>query len=174
MNRVEAAAVARAAKAARNAMPDRFWSKVDIRGPNECWPWKAAARKPNEGYGAFYLDGRHQPASRVAAQLSGTNFGPGQQALHRCDNPSCCNPAHIFAGTNLENVADKVAKNRHAAGERAAGAVLTQEDVAYLRSLKPPAGRRLQPGVCQSLADKFGVTRRYISEVMRRGWGIPK
>lgn len=66
----------------RQAPADRFWSKVDKRGPDECWPWKAAVRKKSQGYGAFWFQGRHQPASRMALVFSGTNVPADMVACH--------------------------------------------------------------------------------------------
>jgi len=94
----------------------RFWSKIDKRGPDECWPWKAGHF--DRGYGAFWLLDRNVAAHRVAFFLA-TGEDPGDLCgLHRCDNPPCCNPAHVFKGTGPDNRADCVAKGRQAKGDR--------------------------------------------------------
>lgn len=91
---------------------ERFWAKVDkSAGANACWPW-TASRSP-KGYGKFMLDGTPRVASRLAWQLT---FGPiedGFYVLHHCDNPSCCNPAHLWLGTKAENNADMIRKGRY-------------------------------------------------------------
>jgi hypothetical protein len=175
MNRAEAAALARATRAARApSLADRFWTKAAVRSADECWPWNAAPRRAGEGYGAFWLDGRHQPANRIALQLSGVEVPAGSEVCHHCDNPPCCNPRHLFLGNRQSNNADKVAKGRHAHGERNGGARLTAEAVAEIRGHQHEDGRRVAPGTCQVLAERFGVTRRYVSELMHRGWGIPR
>jgi hypothetical protein len=90
----------------------RFWSKVDRSGgPTACWPWIAGGR---HGYGAFSIADRPYPAHRIALLMSGAALGDDQLACHRCDNPPCCNPAHLFPGTNADNVADMWAKGRSA------------------------------------------------------------
>jgi hypothetical protein len=171
MNRIEAAVIARAAKAAKQApLEQRFWSKVERLGPDECWPWKASVRNKKEGYGAFWLEGRHQPSNRVALVLSGVEVPEGMVACHRCDNPRCCNPAHLFVGTPKQNNDDKVAKRRHAHGERHGCAKLTDEQVAEIRSLR--VGRKLPPGIAQQFAERFGITKQYVSELFTSKRGV--
>ncbi len=82
-------------------METRFWSKVDKRGPNDCWPWTGV--KNWCGYGVFTNNNRLHKAHRVAWELA--NGEPLGQRLgtHRCDNPPCVNPSHIVPGTPLSN-----------------------------------------------------------------------
>lgn len=84
----------------------KFWLSVDRRGPQECWEWK---RTPNgAGYGEFCHAGAHCFSFAL-------HFGPiprGLCVLHKCDNPKCVNPNHLFLGTHKENAVDKVAKGR--------------------------------------------------------------
>lgn len=167
MNRVDAAAIARAAKEAKAApLTERFWSKVEVRGKDECWPWKAATRRKEEGYGAFWMNGRHHPANRVALQLSGVNVPDGMVACHTCDNPGCCNPAHLFVGTPRENNDDKVLKGRNPKGQSHGMARLTDAQTAEILSLKPASGKRLAAGMPQEIAHKYGITKQYVSELM--------
>lgn len=174
MNRLEAAALARAAKAAKALpMPERFWSKVDVRGQNECWEWKACYRNkvPGFEYGAFWLNRRHQPASRVAWELTNGPMASGMFACHKCDNPGCCNPAHVFPGTNQENTADKVAKGRQVKGERVHTAKITEKDVLAIRAMRPP-GKKAPTGLPGAIAEKYGITKQYVSEIWsKKSWG---
>lgn len=172
MTRTEAAKVARAAKALRTpSLQERFWSKVSIRGDDECWPWMAGRRRLCMGYGAFWSDGRHVQATHMAVILSGGSVPNGLMVLHKCDNPACCNPRHLRVGTHAENMNDKVERGRQAKGERSPKAKLTEEQVAFIRSHKESGVKRLQVGVAAQLAERFGVSKRYISELFKRGWG---
>jgi hypothetical protein len=116
----------------------RFWSKVDRSGGSDaCWPWIAG--RFSNGYGAFRVGGRPHAAHRVALVLSGAELG-GLAALHHCDNPPCCNPAHLFVGTLSDNARDMIAKGRGPSqnghspkGERHGSAKLTEPDVRRIR-----------------------------------------
>lgn len=170
MTRAEAAAIARAAKASRApSLQERFWSKVDRRGPDECWPWTAAVRRKDEGYGAFYLGGRHQPSNRVALLLTGTDVPDGMVACHRCDNPPCCNPAHLFVATPLENNADKVRKRRHCQGSRNGISILNEDDVLTIRAMRPQG--RAPYGYRKKIAARFGVRPGTVNDIWTRSWG---
>jgi hypothetical protein len=83
---------------------ERFWLKVDRRGPDECWPWLGAGAKVRFGYGLFKWAGRVQPAHRASYEI---NVGPIPTGLyldHLCRNPNCVNPAHLEPVTNEENL----------------------------------------------------------------------
>lgn len=98
-------------------LSERFWSKVDIRGSDDCWEWKSGKRK-GKGYGAFLFNGKNELAHRIAWILAFDGVPEGIYVLHRCDNPGCVNPKHLFLGTHQDNMEDMVAKNRQASGDR--------------------------------------------------------
>lgn len=88
-----------------------FQSRVAQRGPDECWPWIGPVNK--WGYGKAMRRGREQNASRIAWEFAKGQPAPdGLHVLHTCDNPSCCNPAHLWLGTHQDNMADKMRKGR--------------------------------------------------------------
>lgn len=91
----------------------RFWSKVDKRGADECWEWTGSRNA--KGYPVFGVAGRSVTATRLMLALSGKpRPSDKHKACHRCDNPPCCNPDHIFPGSHAENLADMAAKGRGA------------------------------------------------------------
>lgn len=93
---------------------ERFWLKVDRSDTNGCWEWTGTKR--GYGYGAFAYQGVTVVASRFSYEL---HYGPipdGMLVLHRCDNPACVNPSHLFLGTNKDNTRDMIDKGRQGFG----------------------------------------------------------
>lgn len=90
----------------------RFWSRVDAASPDACWNWRGKTDKA--GYGRFYFRGRSSfPAHRISwAVANGRMPLPGAYVCHRCDNPSCVNPTHLFEGSPKDNHVDMVRKGR--------------------------------------------------------------
>lgn len=89
---------------------ERFWEKVQRRSSDECWPWRGHLE--SRGYGRFFLNGRMTGAHRVAYQFVRGPIPPRLMVCHRCDNPACCNPDHLWLGTARENTRDMIAKGR--------------------------------------------------------------
>jgi hypothetical protein len=85
----------------KGLLEERFWSKVDIAGPDECWPWTGHLRG---GYGRIKVSGRHVSAHRAAFELAtGKSLAEQQQIDHRCFNRACCNPRHLRAVSHKQN-----------------------------------------------------------------------
>lgn len=137
-----------------DSLESRFWSKVDKRGPDDCWPW-AAARLPR-GYGHFSLNGRAVGAHRVAYELSTGSIPSGLFVLHSCDNPPCCNPAHLRVGTPADNMRDKVDRGR----ARTIPRRLTDEQAREIRA-------RAKTESQSALSREFGLGKASIRKIIR-------
>lgn len=146
------------------SLVDRFWSKVDRRGPDECWEW---TRARNElGYGRFRFRGCLYYAHRMAWELVNGPVPEALEVCHTCDNPPCCNPAHLFVGTHADNLGDMATKGRAKPvpilGEQNGNSRLTSEEVEAIR-------RRYVRGVTRQvdLAREYGISQPTISCVIR-------
>lgn len=90
---------------------ERFWSKVDVRSDDECWPWTKAHSK--KGYGRFKLNGKLVGSNRLALAINlGLEIEEIEDCCHICDNPPCVNPKHLFMGTRSDNMRDCAKKGR--------------------------------------------------------------
>lgn len=154
----------------------RFWSYVDRRGPDECWPWKGGYFRLEYGCfnvpvagGGFFATRAH----RVAWTLENGPIPPGLDILHSCDNPPCCNPAHLRPGTPAENVADMVRRGRHARGRRLSDTLrgerngmsrLTARQVAKIKRMYKRRSFAYGSG---GLARIFGVSKGHINNILR-------
>ena len=147
----------------------RFWGKVDVRADGDCWLWLGTLGRGQ--YGKFKIGAQSYRASRLSlgARL-GRDLGKGEFACHHCDNPPCVNPSHLFAGSQLENMADAVKKGRtyrwngRRAGTDNPRAKLTEYDVLEIRRLCGVESAR-------SISKRFGICVRTISDIRtRRTW----
>jgi hypothetical protein len=146
----------------QEVLASRFWSKVDIRDDDECWEW--LAYQDPDGYGRINTvssttaSGRKASlAHRVAWDLTSGPIPEGMFVCHRCDNPSCVNPGHLFLGWPADNAHDMASKGRHG------HAVLTAEDVLWIRELYSNGD-----WTEREIANEFGVARATINMVVTR------
>ncbi|WP_187192258.1 HNH endonuclease [Cupriavidus metallidurans] len=145
------------------SLEERFWAKVDVRGPDDCWLWQGGLNR--DGYGLFSISrGKAERAHRTAYRLHNGKDAQNH-VLHRCDTPGCCNPAHLWDGTNLENIADKVAKGRQyrAFGEAHNRTKLSDQQVEEIRQLVA-SGTISQ----RAAAKRFGIHRKHVSDLVKR------
>lgn len=143
----------------------KFWDHVDKSGG--CWNWRGG--KTVHGYGRLIVPPRKGVvyAHRHAYELT---FGPipkGLEICHRCDNPSCVNPAHLFAGTHLANMQDARKKMRVRFGERHGGAKLTADNISEIRQLRCEGVEQ------RSIAVRFAVSQSTVSLILSgKRWAL--
>lgn len=151
-----------------------FWDKVDVRGPDECWHWKAFCTP--QGYGLAWDPKRKQMvnAHRVAYELThgalpekpaGLLGANGVIVRHSCDNPPCVNPAHLLSGSQQDNMDDKVARGRlpNVRGESNPKAKLTAAEIAAIR-----AGYTGKYGEKMAIARAYGISSGHVSKIIAR------
>lgn len=138
------------------AEADRFFGRVAVGGPDECWPYVGVRPKTSGGYRLYHPTGGGQIGSHVFALMLklGRALRPGMDACHSCDFKPCCNPEHLSEGTRLENMAQAVARGRMQTGElhwskRNPDLFAATNEAALARARSSPAYReakRLQAG----------------------------
>lgn len=142
----------------------RFYASIKPGAPHECWPW-TSGHTPKR-YGIFSIRGRGKEriqfrATRFAVYLHTGKFPDSDQLVcHKCDNPICVNPAHLFVGTPKDNAQDMILKGRDGIrGEKHPKSKLTADMVRQIRAM---------PGSHASLARRFFVHETIIARVRRR------
>jgi hypothetical protein len=144
-----------------------FWRHVDVRGPDECWPWTGHVDR--NGYGHFSAGGAMRYSHQVSLVVSGAQRpnAPANQALHgdTCTTRACCNPTHLRWGSVRDNMDDRqrLGRTAHLIGEQSGTARLTEGNVLYIRASPEISGL--------ALAAMFNVTPSTIVHVRkRRSW----
>ena len=146
---------------------ERFWPKVDrSKGEDACWPWTASFN--NDGYGNFPWNGEYR-APRVAWVLTKGQIPEGLSVLHdpiKCNNRACCNPKHLYLGTQFQNVQDmiKIGMKASTAGEEHPNSLLNDDAIKEIRL-------KYNRVDAEILADKFKVTVGTVRDVAKgRSW----
>ena len=148
---------------------ERFWTKVDKSG--ECWEW--TANLYSNGYGQFYLNGTMVLSHRLSYVMNHPltiDLWKHREIFvcHRCDNPRCVNPAHLFLGTHTDNMRDREAKGRanRPKGEEQSQSKLTETQVREIRIKYATGGISYQ-----QLALEYGVSFGGVGHIIqRRSW----
>ena len=141
----------------RHTLEERFWWKVDRVFSGECWNWLADTNK--KGYGFIWKDGDSEFAHRVSWIMKHGEIPPNLRVLHRCDNPSCVNPEHLFLGTDGDNQRDKREKGRSARGSKNGNSKLTSDKVIAIRSSEKPV---------RHIAEEFGIDASTVYNIRKR------
>lgn len=148
----------------------RLWPRVNKNGPTPaglttpCWTWTGATADKGHGRISGKKGKRHSmfPTHRISWEY---HFGPipdGLHCLHKCDSPRCVQPDHLFLGTNLDNIADMVAKRRHRFGATKPLAKLDDEKVRQIFRFRSHGHLQRQ------IAIHFGITQSVVSMVLSR------
>ncbi len=146
----------------RASLTERLWRRVPIGAPDACWEWPGATS--DKGYGLITRGGRdrrHVRTHRVAYESAVGPVPAGLFVLHTCDNPPCCNPAHLFLGTSADNTDDMMRKGRGRLpglkGQAHPRARLSDDDIAMMRA-RYHAGSATQ----RELAEEYNVREQYV------------
>jgi hypothetical protein len=131
---------------------DKFWSGVAKAGDDDCWLWTRG--KDGKGYGAISIAGRVLQCSKVAFVLTNGDVSAGLSVRHDCDNPPCCNPAHLITGTHKQNMLDMASRGRVPSRK------LTDERAIELLRL------RAIGATLRELAGRYGVSVSQVRKIV--------
>lgn len=136
------------------SLSDRIRSKVSENTVSGCWDW--TAYKESNGYGVIGVGSKARLAHRVSYEAHKGPIPPGMCVCHRCDNPACVNPDHLFLGSHADNMADMAAKHRSQRGEAHVRAKLTAQEVLSIRA---------ESGTQENIAAKYGICSSQVSRI---------
>lgn len=141
---------------------ERYWAYT--KKAEGCWEW--SGYRDQNGYGRLHLGARPVLAHRVAWEIFRHPLTPDQHVCHRCDNPPCVRPEHLFLGDHADNMADKMKKKRHrygvSRGEAHGCSKLTAEQVREIRG---------SVGASERVAERYGISGRQVRDIRtRRAW----
>lgn len=151
-------------------------SHCDIKAISDCWEWRGARNK--DGYGKVSVGMKDWRTHRLAFILAGNDLAEGELVLHQCDNPPCCNPRHLFKGSQLVNRRDCVAKKRTATGDKNGSRVHPEKvahgdnhGLAVMTSEKVKALREMYDGgdhTIRKLSVYFRISNATVRQVTTR------
>jgi hypothetical protein len=141
---------------------ERFWQRVDCSGGSQaCWPWIGTKRY---GYGFLKILKKPVRVHRFSWQIHVGPIPDGLHVLHKCNNPACVNPSHLYVGTDQDNMNDKIRAGRqnHPFGSRIANAILNDDIVRSIRARHANGETRTE------IARDLGLKRNNVDQVIYR------
>jgi len=141
------------------SIQERIEGNIVIDEATGCHNWNKCLSR--DGYGQIQINGKPKLVHRVSYEIYKGKIPVGMCVCHRCDNPKCCNPEHLFLGTNQQNTADMIAKGRRGK----CGAILTLEKAREIRE------KYIETTTCKELATEYGVSYHVIYAIItNRNW----
>lgn len=139
-------------------LPKKMVAKIATAGGDDCWPWLGA--KDADGYGIGWSGSKTVRVHRFVMEQIDGKIGIGSVVLHKCDNPSCCNPAHLSVGSVQENVADRDTKGRRSPpkGESHKSSKITEKQANEIRASKLPE---------RELGKIYGISKTQAGDIRR-------
>jgi len=142
-------------------LPERITSRIWPEPNSGCWLWSGSTLWDGYGQTRHPVTKGMVAVHRLVFEAANGPIRAGQCVLHRCDNPPCCNPDHLFLGTARENVSDRDRKMRQAVGERNSHAALTESQAREIRARNPA------PKDTVAVAREYGVSRNTVRSICR-------
>lgn len=137
------------------SLHDRFFSRF-VKLTNGCWQWRSHTDK--DGYGVLPGAYQNTRAHRLSYEIHYGVIPEGMLVCHKCDNPGCVNPGHLFLGTAKDNAQDALQKQRHFVGQKNGRSKIKEKDIEHIKESKLNG---------QQLADFYGVNRSTINKIRR-------
>ncbi len=147
---------------------EKLWKRINKKGEDECWEWLGSVSK--NGYGQFGINNKVYYTHRAVYELIYGIIPKGLCVCHKCNNPPCCNPNHLFLGTARENSDKRDREGRWRTGdycgEKHGRSKLTEKNIMEIRTLYS-TGKYFQ----RELGEMFGVSRTHIDRILgKRTW----
>jgi len=140
------------------------WKKIDIKDKDDCWDWNGA--KDKDEYGRMSINCILKYSHRIVYEETHGSIPSGLYILHKCNNPSCCNPNHLYIGTQYTNAKQMVFEHRQARWNRNGQAKLNKDGVLKIRFLYSTGEYS-----CGDLGKIFGISRQQIYRIIKnKNW----
>lgn len=145
----------------RAAFFANFWSRVNTKGPEECWEWETTSGPNCYGGVGLWGTGKKTSAHRIAYAFTHGEVADGQPVCHSCDNPPCCNPSHLWAGTQADNVQDMIRKGRARPGTGGRPRKLSDDEILEMRHR-----HAIEDISCVDLARDYDISRATVYRLL--------